>query len=86
MNYIDDWRKAWKLRSVQVAGMGGALAAGLALSSTVVPWLGLLPVWAVFAGGAVICGLTVWARLVKQTPPKPKHDRPTFGRSPRKWR
>jgi hypothetical protein len=63
---IEDWRKGWQLRSVQVAGIGGALALGLAASSAVVPWLSLLPVWAVFSGGAVVCALTVWARLAKQ--------------------
>ncbi|MEO9079613.1 MAG: hypothetical protein ABI268_09910 [Rhodanobacter sp.] len=83
MELIEHWRKAWQLRSVQVAGVGGALALGLAASSTVVPWLGLLPVWAVFAGGAVVCALTVWARLAKQKPRRThfnKHGRPS------KWR
>ena len=66
---IDEWKKAHKFTSVQVAGSGaiaGALAAGLAASGTIVPWLGLIPQWAVFAGGAVICVLTIIARLWKQ--------------------
>ncbi|MGS1128461.1 DUF7940 domain-containing protein [Rhodanobacter sp. UC4437_H4] len=72
MKLIEEWRQAWRLRSVQVAGGGaiaGALAAGLAASGAIVPWLGLLPVWAVFAGGALICALTVWARITQQKKP-----------------
>lgn len=66
---IPDWHKAHKLRSVQVAGAGaiaGAVAAGLAASGAIVPWLGLIPNWAVFAGGALICALVIVARLVQQ--------------------
>lgn len=62
------WREGIHFESVQVAGTGaiaGALAAGVAASGAVVPWLGLVPNWAVFAGGAVICALTVVARLLK---------------------
>lgn len=69
MKLIADWRKATKLRSVQVAGGGaiaGAVAAGLAASGAIVPWLGLIPDWAVFAGGAVICALVIIARLEDQ--------------------
>lgn len=67
---IPDFRRAHKLHSVQVAGVGaiaGALAAGLAASGAIVPWLALLPVWAVFAGGSAICTLTIVARLWKQS-------------------
>lgn len=66
---IPEVRQAHKLRSVQVAGFGaiaGAVAAGLAASGAIVPWLELLPVWAVFAGGSLICALTVFARLWRQ--------------------
>lgn len=69
MKLIADWRKATKMHSVQVAGTGaiaGAVAAGLAASGAIVPWLGLIPTWAVFAGGAIICGLVIVARLVDQ--------------------
>lgn len=67
---IPDVAHAHKLRSVQVAGAGaiaGAVAAGLAASGAIVPWLGTIPDWAVFAGGAVICVLTIIARLWRQT-------------------
>jgi hypothetical protein len=72
MKLIDEWRNAWRLRSVQIAGGGaiaGALAAGLAASGAILPWLALLPVWAVFAGGALICALTVWGRITQQRKP-----------------
>ncbi len=69
MKMIQNWRSAHKMRSVQVAGVGaiaGAVGAGLAASGAIVPWLGLIPNWAVFAGGAVICALTVLGRLEDQ--------------------
>jgi len=72
MKLIDEWRDAWRLRSVQIAGGGaiaGALAAGLMASGAIVPWLGLIPTWAVFAGGALICAFTVWARITQQRKP-----------------
>ena len=62
------WRESIHFESVQVAGFGaiaGALAAGVAASGAIVPWLGLIPNWAVFAGGAVICALTIAARMLK---------------------
>ena len=68
---VPEAKQAHKLWSVRVAGTGalaGALAAGLAASGAIVPWLGMIPNWAVFAGGAVICVLTIIARLWKQTP------------------
>ncbi len=68
---IPEAPQAHKLWSVRVAGTGaiaGAVAAGLAASGAIVPWLGMIPNWAVFAGGAVICVLTIIARLWKQTP------------------
>lgn len=73
MKPVDNWRRALHLGSVQVAGTGailGALAAGLMASGAAVPWLGLLPTWAVFAGGALICALTVAARLFMRSPPR----------------
>lgn len=61
--------KARKLRSVQLAGAGaiaGALAAGLGASGLIAPWYGLIPKWMVFAGGSLICALTVVAQLREQ--------------------
>lgn len=69
MQLIDDWKKAYRLHSVQVSGVGavvGALAAGMAASGAFAPWFGVLPTWMVWAGGALICAGTVFARLVKQ--------------------
>lgn len=69
MKIDPNWRKAPKMRSVQVAGAGalaGAVAAGLGASGAIVPWLGLIPTWAVFAGGAIICVLVIVARLEDQ--------------------
>lgn len=69
MKLVDDWRQAHKLRSVQVAGTGalaGAVAAGLAASGAAAAWIGVIPTWAVFAGGSLICLLTIAARLEKQ--------------------
>jgi hypothetical protein len=71
MKLIDDWKQAHHFGSVQMAGTGaliGALAAGLMASGMIVPWLGLIPEWAVFAGGAVICVLTVLARILQRDP------------------
>lgn len=71
MQLVDNWKQAHKWWSVRVSGFGavaGAVAAGMAASGAVVPWLGAVPDWAVFAGGAVICALTVIARLWKQQP------------------
>lgn len=68
---VPEANQAHKLWSIQVAGTGaiaGAVAAGLAASGAIVPWLGMIPNWAVFAGGAVICVLTIIARLWKQSP------------------
>lgn len=68
---IPDLRTAHKLRSVQVAGAGaiaGAVAAGLAASGAAAAWWGTIPDWAVFAGGSLICALTVLARLWRQKP------------------
>lgn len=69
MQLIDRWPEAWKFHSVKIASVGtaaGAVAAGLSASGFIVPWLGLIPRWAIFAGGAVICALTVVARVSKQ--------------------
>ena len=69
MRLIDDWRGAGRKRSVQVSGFGaiaGALASGIAASGMIVPWLALVPVWAVFAGGSIICALTVLAVITVQ--------------------
>ncbi len=66
---IPDAAKAHKLRSVQVASFGavaGALAAGLGASGMAAAWFGSVPNWVVFAGGSLICALTVAARLWKQ--------------------
>lgn len=68
-HFIPDLGTAHKLRSVQVAGVGaiaGALAAGIAASGAIIPWLSMLPDWAVFLGGSLICALTVVARLWRQ--------------------
>lgn len=69
MKLIPEWKQAHKMRSVQVAGSGafaGAVAAGLCASGAAAQWVGLIPTWAVFAGGAVICALVVLARLEDQ--------------------
>lgn len=87
MKLIDDWHKSWRLRSVQVSGTGailGAIAAGLIASGAAVPWLGLIPTWAVFAGGALICALTVLGRLQRQD--LPADSRPRWrDRRPPEW-
>lgn len=64
-----DAHRAHKLRSVQVAGFGaiaGALAAGIAASGAILPWLGTIPDWMVYAGASLLFTLTVVARLWKQ--------------------
>ena len=75
MKRVDDWKQALGFGSVQVSGAGalaGAVAAGLMASGAVVPWLGLIPKWAIFAGGSLICTLTIIARLFRRLRP---HER-----------
>lgn len=74
MRLIDDWKQAHKFGSVQIAGAGallGYLAAGLIASGAAAQWVGIIPIWAVFGLGALICTLVVVARVLQRTP---KHD------------
>lgn len=69
MKLIDRWPEAYKFHSVKIASFGviaSAVAAGIAASGLIVPWLGLIPTWAVFVGGSVIFALTVLARITAQ--------------------
>lgn len=71
MKLIDDWKRAHHFGSVQVAGAGaffGYLAAGLIASGAAAQWVGLIPIWAVFALGALICTLIIAARVLQRTP------------------
>lgn len=85
MKMIDGWRHAGKLRSVQTAGLGtlgaiaGAIASALAASGTAFTWVGFIPMWAVWAGAAVIGSLTIFFRVTQQ-----KSAPPCCGR--RRWR
>lgn len=65
-----DAHQAHKRRDVQIAGVGaiaGAVAAGLAASGAIVPWISIIPMWLVWAGGSAICALTIIARLWRQS-------------------
>ena len=76
MRLVEDWRNAWKWASVQIAGAGallGALGAGLAASTSAAQLMDYVPRWAVFGGGALICGLVVAGRMLKREP-KVKDD------------
>lgn len=71
MKLIDDWKQAHHFGSVQIAGVGaflGYLAAGLIASGAAAQWVGLIPIWAVFALGALICTLIIAARVLMRTP------------------
>ena len=71
MKLIDNWKRAHHFGSVQIAGAGaflGYLAAGLIASGAAAQWVGLVPVWAVFALGALICTLIIAARVLQRTP------------------
>lgn len=74
MKLIDDWKQAHKFGSVQIAGAGallGYLAAGLIASGAAAQWVGIIPIWAVFGLGALICTLVVVARVLQRGS---KHD------------
>ena len=76
MKLVHDWRRAWRWRSVRIAGSGailGALGAGLAASTSAAALAKILPLWAVWAGGALICALTVAGRLTQERPGKVGH-------------
>jgi asparagine N-glycosylation enzyme membrane subunit Stt3 len=71
MKLVSDWKQAHQWASVRIASGGallGAVAAGLAASGAASQWVGLLPVWAVFGLGALICLLIIAARLWDQAP------------------
>lgn len=65
-----DANQVHKQRDVQIAGIGaiaGAVAAGLAASGAIVPWISVMPTWLVWAGGSAICALTIIARLWRKS-------------------
>lgn len=69
MKLIEDWKRAHHFGSVQVAGVGsflGYLAAGLVASGAATQWVGLVPMWAVFLFGGIICNLIILARILQR--------------------
>ncbi len=66
MKLIPDWKQSWKYHSVKVGTIAGALAIGIAASGGVTSWVGLIPNWAVFLLGGIVCFFIVFSRLVKQ--------------------
>jgi hypothetical protein len=68
MKRADDYKtihRRWSTR-ISIGGALGGFSSALALAGGAAQWAGIIPLWAVFALGGLICAASVAATYIKQ--------------------
>lgn len=57
--------RRWSAR-ISLGGAIGGIGSALALAGGAAPWAGIIPLWAVFGLGGLICAASLLATYIKQ--------------------